>query len=953
MHILYNILTLSGLTDQQRRREERLRDVPDEEIEGVAGYEDAVLHGDICMDTSHVDGMDSEWEDTEGAQDMLEELRRSHNRLFTRYRDPRTRRDRVTKLVNAFALQLDAMVDAYEKWRADCEEWGGFGAGYVLPDKAEVESTWEVRVVDIFSSGPQVITFTRDDQCVPAAFVRQGLLPTSPIDPGLAFTIRTLEVFRAQHLRCPRFSIQAFVRSLNDMHGLPPAPHLSNQFSVAFDVYSAIRESVDLRIQRTLGRDTPDWRLRNACPACTYTLVGEPILKVKMLVTLDGNNSLKRFNRRERAEGNDGQSIPGASKEREDSRAPPGDYYLTPEQVDKWVVDGTDELVKGSEKDLEDGNVADGCSERWQNMKDDVTARAYGLYDETGVVLSLCRHGFVLSMCDMIRSGELAKYGFAITAHLINALGEICLGYDIGCRFDKMVKSHPVLGKIALENNFKSVVGSFHGAAHNRQCQLQFLTLYIQGLGQEALEICESFFSKSNAVAATTRYASRFHRQQAIVHYVEHADTFDAYANLSSLLCAKYNRALDTKANLPSLVEMMEALDVQDRQEFEVWRQRERDCLARLSQEPIEETLQMEYYQKRVNLAAQEESLLLVRGMDAIVMPAPNSQNYAEAIQKTRHLETQRRHAQQLHDKGLVTVQDLERRLGIVEPWVIGDNNWRAAAELVSKRRYQRALDNLQKLVIMRMMELMKANLAGTGYKLQKHIAKQLQARSKALKHAITKYNEAAVSIIPPRPTLSWEEVVDYAFLADFDLLRLGHEDIRDEKWTSPAGRRAVDLHYQLLRADEEIERLNVEIPRLLTYMEDEQRFLSYHEARLQSEGNRGLAFQVQLLRMKRGRFDNIHRDRLTKLSRRSGFTATMANGKSLSRERDVPSSDAGPTAQAGRGVDAINDTFINEQNSQSDDSDEDADDAEGDGLDVALSAILQLGMDDDSYNEA
>lgn len=40
-------------------------------------------------------------------------------------------------------------------------------------------------------------------------------------------------------------------------------------------------------------------------------------------------------------------------------------------------------------------------------MKEQVTAKAWGMYEETGLFLSLCRHGFVLLVCDMIHSGEL------------------------------------------------------------------------------------------------------------------------------------------------------------------------------------------------------------------------------------------------------------------------------------------------------------------------------------------------------------------------------------------------------------------------------------------------------------------------------------------------------------------------------------------------------------------
>lgn len=40
-------------------------------------------------------------------------------------------------------------------------------------------------------------------------------------------------------------------------------------------------------------------------------------------------------------------------------------------------------------------------------MMDAVTKRMWGVFDETGLFLSLCRHGFSLIMADMVQSGEL------------------------------------------------------------------------------------------------------------------------------------------------------------------------------------------------------------------------------------------------------------------------------------------------------------------------------------------------------------------------------------------------------------------------------------------------------------------------------------------------------------------------------------------------------------------
>ena len=63
----------------------------------------------------------------------------------------------------------------------------------------------------------------------------------------------------------------------------------------------------------------------------------------------------------------------------------------------------------------------------------------------------------------------------------------------------------------------------------------------------------------------------------------------------------------------------------------------------------------------------------------------------------------------------------------------------------------------------------------------------------------------------PPCPTLDWDQVVEYTFLADFDLLRDTRQDIRSRPWATPAARLAMDSYFKVLHAAEEIERLNVE----------------------------------------------------------------------------------------------------------------------------------------------
>ena len=80
-------------------------------------------------------------------------------------------------------------------------------------------------------------------------------------------------------------------------HQVPYWPYLTTQFSIVFDVYLEIMHCVDERCRKALKHNTEHWRLLNSCPACFYRLAGEPQLRFDWLVSIDGNNSLKRWDK--------------------------------------------------------------------------------------------------------------------------------------------------------------------------------------------------------------------------------------------------------------------------------------------------------------------------------------------------------------------------------------------------------------------------------------------------------------------------------------------------------------------------------------------------------------------------------------------------------------------------------------------------------------------------------
>ncbi|KAG1886150.1 hypothetical protein F4604DRAFT_1917844 [Suillus subluteus] len=127
------------------------------------------------------------------------------------------------------------------------------------------------------------------------------------------------------------------------------------------------------------------------------------------------------------------------------------------------------------------------------------------------------------------------------------------------------------------------------------------------------------------------------------------------------------------------------------------------------------------------------------------------------------------------------------------------------------------ALDKLQQLVVQRLLELAKANLLGTGYKLHVHISKAIKAQSKAIRNALDEYNKLAPSMQPPAPQLTWNDIMNYGFLSKFELLKHSHsqQDVLTKPWTVPGNREIAMMYFKMKCLHEELIHLNVEVHQL------------------------------------------------------------------------------------------------------------------------------------------
>ncbi|KAF8235203.1 hypothetical protein L208DRAFT_1542242 [Tricholoma matsutake] len=51
---------------------------------------------------------------------------------------------------------------------------------------------------------------------------------------------------------------------------------------------------------------------------------------------------------------------------------------------------------------------------------------------------------------------------------------------------------------------------------------------------------------------------------------------------------------------------------------------------------------------------------------------------------------------------------------------------------------------------------------------------------------------------MPPHPSLSWKEIVDYRFIGEFDTLWHSRPDIRNQPWTHTTHREATVKFFKL-----------------------------------------------------------------------------------------------------------------------------------------------------------
>ncbi|KAF9472022.1 hypothetical protein BDN70DRAFT_909241 [Pholiota conissans] len=670
--------------------------------------------------------------------------------------------------------------------------------------------------------------------------LRSGYIGATPERPSVAFSITLFEIFRQIHRVCPRLSIYGITKALSHIHGHSYKNHYAEQFSSAYDCYLEILREVERRCQVALKRDDPAWQHQNVCPPCLYRVENEPSMKFSMLISMDGNNSLKLVD-----------STFKAGTTRDDDRVLPSFRWVSAEEVDQFK----DEVKRshiGPDNDvawlnaLENDDLKDKisvCVERWKSAGPEARKKMFALFAIAGVFVAVCRHGHVLLVCDMIRSGELMKYPIALTNALLDRYGpDVGLGYDIMCAFVKTLERSTLQPRVAALN-LQGIVPAFHGHAHNRLCQVHWHPLYKEGVGLEDFEVCERTFHKSNELASGTRLATPFHRAQEIEEHWGFID-IDKHTSSANFIYQNYRQALEKiSVDGKSLADLSVRLKVTNA-DYERYLEEER---------------------LRESEKAKVDYQLL--GNDTV-----NNHYMTPEAKKVR---TRYTTSYSRWEACNTLTCEFEEAHEIEERWTPSMQAYKDGQLVMKERKYRRAVDELERLVVQRLFEMTKMGMSGVGYQLREQIGRSLKTRSDAIVTALGNYNKAAALLNPPRPSLTWASVVQTANIADFDLLRESRTDILSKPWAEGPRREAMNLYFGIKRAHEEIVRLNVEIKRLVTFMLDDHADF-YHAVGQTIITDPALAAELSREYERRSVIHTQISSRLYQTSKLQGFTGSL-----------------------------------------------------------------------------
>ncbi|KAI5997727.1 hypothetical protein EDC04DRAFT_2584995, partial [Pisolithus marmoratus] len=225
----------------------------------------------------------------------------------------------------------------------------------------------------------------------------------------------------------------------------------------------------------------------------------------------------------------------------------------------------------------------------------------------------------------------------------------------------------------------------------------------------------------------------------------------------------------------PELKDFQSSHNISD-EDFISWCHEELNYLKNCSQEPDSMTLAVKYIEVLQKLQFAEATYASVTQVPFLTYtPAnfqPGSGLQSSAQQGTMAINAEYASALHQYELRLNEVANFKCNHNITECWTWDHPQYDKALEYMQQCTFICTVEELKGLVVQHLAELSKENLAGTGYKMWKHISKAITHCSTTICTALEHYNKLTPCQHPPRPKLDFTDVIGYSTFGEFELLK-------------------------------------------------------------------------------------------------------------------------------------------------------------------------------------
>ncbi|PLW46474.1 hypothetical protein PCASD_06305 [Puccinia coronata f. sp. avenae] len=345
----------------------------------------------------------------------------------------------------------------------------------------------------------------------PVQLLAHGYLPSTPVYPQTAFSLRLLKFYHLLWNLCNaantpfaevmrRWNESLSIRLCSkSKKNLNQPRRLGRNLSGSIEVYRMLLAKHSTTIQTFTSATQQDVLAQRSCPACFGSALPDPSQPPDtrdIFICLDGNFQHRHHER--------------ASKNHLPLQIP--DLFLDPSEIS--AADAY--ILRQEQAQKKTQTQKDHCSTQHKAADDKRNASTWKGCDDTGLMGTCCRHDSLIYYCNINRAGEGRGLPVAILTRLykdINPNVNLRVLYDIGCSLEKFISLRKMFPEDIHRTKFATSI--FHSYVHEWECQLKYNPRYNVGWGMSDGEGLERLWSYLSALFIHA-FAHRKHNQDLL-----------------------------------------------------------------------------------------------------------------------------------------------------------------------------------------------------------------------------------------------------------------------------------------------------------------------------------------------------------------------------------------------------------------------------------------------------